>query len=81
MESLKVIPDLTIERIKEGPYNVKVHDGPMTIGGMPNGTKGGFPAVLVALEVDGEVLVAQTTLSLFLSAADSLKALYGDPRK
>jgi hypothetical protein len=27
-----------------------------------------------------EVLVAQTTLALFLTAADVLKARYGDPR-
>lgn len=35
----------------------------------------------LAMEVgEGEFLVKETTLSLFLTAADSLKERYGDPR-
>ena len=57
------------------------YTGPLIIGGMGEGTVGGNPVVMLALKVgENEFLVKQTTLSLFLGAADALKAKYGDPR-
>jgi len=49
---------------------------------MHKGTKAGNPVVMIAMEdrLDGVLQVAQTTLALFLNAADALKAKYGDPR-
>lgn len=81
MEALNVIPDLERSGFRDGPYPVAEHTGPVTIGGMPNGTASGKPTVMIGLDMgDDGILVAQTTLVLFLSAADALKAKYGDPR-
>lgn len=83
MEVLRIIPDLEKKGFREGEYEAVEHTGSMTIGGMAQGTKEGKPIVMIGLdrgERDG-VLVVQTTLALFLSAADALKARYGDPRQ
>lgn len=81
MEALNVVPDLERAGFRDGTYAVTEHAGPLTVGGMANGTARGKPTVMIGLDrgEDG-VLVAQTTLALFLSAADALKARYGDPR-
>lgn len=51
------------------------------VGGAPNGTARGLPIVAVGIELpDGTVALGETTLALFLSAADALRARYGDPR-
>lgn len=89
MESLRVIPDLTQKGFVDGDnYLVVGHEGEVIVGGMPEGTESGKPTVMVALELEsGEdegskgFLVAETTLALFLTAADTLKAKYGDPRE
>lgn len=80
MEHLQVIPDLEIQGFRDGNYVVIEHAGPISIGGMESGTESGKPVVLIGLDIGDEVLVAQTTLALFLTAADALKARYGDPR-
>ncbi len=81
MESLRVIPDLTQTGLQDGEYQVAKHEGALIVGGMPEGTDSGKPTVMVALDLeDGVFLVAETTLALFLTAADGLKARYGDPR-
>lgn len=85
MESLHIILDLTKQGLRETEHVVDGHDGELIIGGMPEGTEAGKPIVMIALEhpdpeIDG-YLVAETTLALFLSAADVLKTKYGDPRQ
>jgi hypothetical protein len=51
------------------------------VAGLADGTSGGKPAVVVRITMpDGSAVLAQTTLRLFLMAADALKARYGDPR-
>ena len=81
MESIRIIPDLTATGFQDDEYEVTEYSGPLIIGGMPEGTEAGKPIVMLGLEIDeGGWLVKQTTLSLFLSAADALKAKYGDPR-
>lgn len=83
MESLTIIPDLEVQGFKEGSYSsVREYEGYFAIGGMANGTADGKPVVMIAMEdrLDGTLQVAQTTLALFLTAADVLKAKYGDPR-
>jgi hypothetical protein len=50
--------------------------------GMPHGTVLGRPTVLFRMTLpDGQDVFAETTLALFLTAADALKARYGDPRR
>lgn len=81
MEALNIIPDLERKGFRDGKYEVTEHKGPVSIGGMDRGTEAGKPVVMIGLDMGKEgVLVVQTTLSLFLSAADALKARYGDPR-
>lgn len=53
-----------------------------SIAGLADGTTGGNPAVVFRISMpDGSAVLAQTTLRLFLTAADALIAFYGDPRK
>lgn len=82
MEALRTITDLTQQGFRDGAYGVTEHQGEMVIGAMPRGTESGKPTVMIALEQPGGngFLVAETTLSLFLTAADIFKAKHGDPR-
>ena len=82
MESLRIVSDLTQQGFRPEEYGVTEHQGELIVGGMPQGTESGKPTVMLALEQPGGhgFLVAETTLSLFLTAADVLKAKYGDPR-
>lgn len=80
MESLRIIPDLTQVGLQEGHHVVAPHEGNVAIGGMPDATANGLPNVMIAFELEEGYLVAETTLVLFLTAADTLKAKYGDPR-
>lgn len=80
MESLRIIPDLEKQGLIDEEYPVIAYKDQLTIGGMGNATETGKPGVMIALKVEEGFLVAQTTLSLFLNAADILKAKYGDPR-
>lgn len=46
------------------------------------GMTSGKPSVAIRINLDeGDVVIAETSLALFLSAADAFKAKYGDPRK
>jgi hypothetical protein len=81
VEALHIIPDLERQGFREGEYKVVEYTGSVSIGGMVEGTARGKPVVMIGLDMgQDEVLVAQTTLALFLTAADVLKARYGDPR-
>jgi hypothetical protein len=52
------------------------------VGGLVNGMDSGKPSVgISAMLPDGRAVLIQTSLSLFLMAADVLKAHYGDPRQ
>lgn len=51
------------------------------VSGLAGGTASGDPSVGVIIElVDGTLIYGETSLRLFLTAADTLKARYGDPR-
>lgn len=81
MESIRIIPDLEKTGFSDEPYDLTQYTGPLIVGGMAKGTGAGNPVVMLALEVgEQEFLVKETTLSLFLTAADTLKTKYGDPR-
>lgn len=82
MESISIIPDLEVQGFQDTDYEVTEYKGPLIIGGMGEATAAGNPVVMIALEIgENEYLVKQTTLSLFLGAADALKTKYGDPRE
>lgn len=55
---------------------------PIRICVLENGMQSGLPSVSIGvfLPNDGGCVIAETSLGLFLSAADALKAKYGDPR-
>lgn len=53
----------------------------LKIAALGGGMKSGNPSVSIRLDLPGGgVALAQTSLALFLMAADALKARYGDPR-
>ena len=79
LEGDGVWPDLA-EKAAAGQF-VSVKD---TIGVacLPHGMLSGKPAVAFRLDLeDGTTVVAETSLALFLTAADAYKAKYGDPRE
>lgn len=55
---------------------------PIRVGVLEGGMSSGKPSVAIAvfLPNDGGCVVAETSLALFLSAADAFKARFGDPR-
>jgi hypothetical protein len=54
----------------------------LTVTSLDAGMKSGDPSVAFVVElVDGSYVFAETSLKLFLTAADALKARYGDPRQ
>lgn len=53
----------------------------LTIAACPQGTEGGHPTVMFMLDVLGTPIYGETTLALFLTAADTFKKKYGDPRQ
>lgn len=84
MEAVSITLDATEEELPIFAGKKTVAELPNTfcIGGVPEATERGKPGVVMAFEVDRDtVAVVQTTLALFLSAADALRARYGDPRE
>ena len=52
------------------------------ISALAGGMSGGSPSVSFRIDLPtGEVVLAETSLALLLTAADALKARYGDPRR
>ena len=50
------------------------------ISGIPNGMQSGAPSVAIRLDLqDGRVVLVETSLKLFLMAANGLRARFGDP--
>ena len=81
MESLRIVPNAE-DGLFEGLNRDDVQGGgELAIGGLAEGTIEGKPTVMIRMTMlDGKVAVGETTLALFLSAADALKARHGDPR-
>ncbi len=79
-EALEIIPngEGVLEDLK-----AVVYDGRLThVMGLPEGMQSGDPSVAVlVMSKDGKAaLLGQTSLRLFLEAADALRTVYGDPR-
>lgn len=55
---------------------------PIGVTGLAGGMQSGAPSVALRVDLpDGTAVIAETSLALFLTAADALKAKYGDPRR
>ncbi len=58
----------------------------LRIAGLDNGMESGAPSVMIGIDLGGDdksdngVVMAETSLALFLTTADALKAKFGDPR-
>lgn len=54
----------------------------LSITALEGGMKSGNPSVALVVELgDGSYVLAETSLKLFLAAADAFRAKYGDPRQ
>lgn len=52
------------------------------VAGLAAGMQSGKPSAAFAFVLpDGRAVIAETSLALFLMAADALKARFGDPRR
>lgn len=70
-------PDL-LEVIKAGKL---IHTTSVQIAALPRGMSSGAPSVSMRFDLeDGRSVILETSLKMFLSVADALKAKYGDPR-
>lgn len=68
------------EKVERDPMAV-VNAIETTIGGIERGMQSGAPSVMIRVETpDGRTVIAETSLKLFLTAADALRAALGDPR-
>ena len=56
---------------------------PIRVAALEGGMQSGRPSVAIGvfLPNNGGCVIAETSLALFLTAADGLKARFGDPRK
>lgn len=70
----------TMEELVESGIVIHLSEG-LEAGVLSAGMKSGDPAVLLVFPLpDGRVVLAETSLRLFLTAADAFKAKHGDPR-
>lgn len=84
MESLTIVPDLERTGFKamegvdrEDIIEIKTFE----IGALAAGMSSGAPSIALAFRLpDGRAVFAETSMKLLLTAADTLKSLYGDPR-
>lgn len=64
------------------PAKIRHTTGPIFVAGLAAGMKSGAPSVAIRISLpDGTTVLAETSLSLFLTAADALRAAHGDPRR
>lgn len=57
------------------------NESKLSISGLFGGMESGAPSVAIRFDLpDGTPVVAETSLKLFLTVSDMLKAKYGDPR-
>lgn len=71
-------PDL---RPGNGGPTIAAHVKGFEVAALAGGMSSGKPSVMLRIDLpSGEAVLAETSLALFLSAADAFKARYGDPR-
>ena len=53
--------------------------GPFTIAALEGGMTSGRPSIVIRIDLpDGKVILQETSVRLFLAAADSIKAKFGE---
>jgi hypothetical protein len=80
---LRIFPDVDGQwgDVEDGRKVHHLRGEGLAIGGLAGGMKSGAASVMVRVDLpNGETVLAETSLALFLSAADALKARHGDPR-
>lgn len=56
-------------------------DASLDVTGLQAGMASGKPSVVLRVNLpDGRIILTETSLALFLTAADALKTRFGDPR-
>jgi hypothetical protein len=83
MVVLKIVLDGTTERSGPDfdPASALVVHAPVTVIGMPEGTREGNASVMLRAPLpDGREVWIETTLRLFCLAADALRTRYGPQR-
>lgn len=74
--------DGALNAVAEGATGIVHVQNDVHVTALPHGTTGGKPSVAFGFRLpDGRLVIAETTLALFLLAADALKARFGDPRR
>jgi len=69
-----MMADVPLERIRHTT-------APIRVGALEGGMQSGKPSVAFGIDLgDGTWVLAETSLALFLGAADALRARFGDPR-
>ena len=80
MPGLKIILDSEgcWEDLREYPPSLTQD---LEVAGIPGGMASGKPSVMLRLNLpNGTTVLGETSLALFLTAADALRARFGDPR-
>lgn len=63
------------------PADVLQTSRPIGLTCLPGGMVSGAPSVALRIDLeDGRTVIAETSLALFLAAADTLRSVHGDPR-
>jgi hypothetical protein len=58
-----------------------IHTTDVHVAGLEGGMGSGAPSIALRIDLpDGRSVVAETSLALFLTCADGLRARFGDPR-
>lgn len=61
---------------------IHLQNGVLGVGVLANGTTGGKPSVAIRIDLpDGQTVIFETTLAIFLTAADAMREAHGDPRR
>lgn len=69
------------QSVAEGKLIHLGNDAHIELGALPHGMASGAASVAFCFELpDGKIVIAETSLALLLTAADALKARFGDPR-
>jgi hypothetical protein len=78
MEGDGAWPDM-VDKLTEGKV-IRSEDIELAV--LKGGMASGKPSIAIRINLDDDsVVFAETSLALFLSAADAFKAKYGDPRR
>ena len=82
MPTIRIIFDGDGAFADEPPDKIAHTLEPIRVTALEGGMTSGKPSVCIGvfLPHDGGCVIAETSLALFLSAADAFKARYGDPR-